>query len=93
LLKEGTVLIAGRMDEEGADSVSAMANVYLQAERRSPWKWNLILILQVLLCRLWMAFVSLRSVRGLMVFFPFLKLIIAHLATPDSAGGPHQLGV
>jgi hypothetical protein len=36
-----------------------------------------------LFCRAWMAFVSFRSVRGLIVFFPFLKFIIAHLATPD----------
>lgn len=30
-----------------------------------------------------MARVSFRKVRGLIVFFPFLKLMIAHLATPD----------
>jgi hypothetical protein len=29
------------------------------------------------------AFVSFREVRGLIVFFPFLKFIIAHLAIPD----------
>ena len=37
-----------------------------------------------LFCRSWMAFVSFRKVRGLIVFFPFLKFLIAHLATPDS---------
>jgi hypothetical protein len=31
-----------------------------------------------------MAFVSFRKVRGLIVFFPVLKLIIAHFAIPDS---------
>ena len=31
-----------------------------------------------LFCRLWIAFVSFRKVRGLMVFFPFLKFMIAH---------------
>jgi hypothetical protein len=36
-----------------------------------------------LFCRSWIALVSFRKVRGLMVFFPFLKFIIAHLATPD----------
>jgi hypothetical protein len=30
-----------------------------------------------------MAFVSFRKVRGLMVFLPFLKFMIADLATPD----------
>jgi len=30
-----------------------------------------------------MAFVSFRKVRGLIVFFPFLKFMIALLATPD----------
>jgi hypothetical protein len=29
-----------------------------------------------------MAFVSFRKVRGLIVFLPFLKFMIAHLATP-----------
>src|ERR1039457_1391826 len=36
-----------------------------------------------LFCRSRMAFVSFRKVRVLIVFFPLLKLIIAHLATPD----------
>jgi hypothetical protein len=30
-----------------------------------------------------MAFVSFRKVRGLIVFFPLLKLMIAHLAIAD----------
>ena len=30
-----------------------------------------------------MAVVSLRRLRGLMVFFPFLKLLMAHSAAPD----------
>ena len=37
----------------------------------------------VLFYRSWMTLVSFRKVRGLMVFLPFLKLMIAHLATPD----------
>jgi len=36
-----------------------------------------------LFCRSWMAFVSFRKVRGLIEFFPLLKLMIAHLATAD----------
>jgi hypothetical protein len=36
-----------------------------------------------LFCRMWIAFVSFRRVRGLMAFLPFLKFIIALLATPD----------
>ena len=36
-----------------------------------------------LFCRAWMAFVSFRKVRGLTVFLPFLKFMIADLATPD----------
>ena len=36
-----------------------------------------------LFCRSRMAFVSFRNVSGLMVFLPFLKFIIALLATPD----------
>jgi len=31
----------------------------------------------------WIAFISFRNVRGLMVFLPFLKFMIALLATPD----------
>jgi hypothetical protein len=30
-----------------------------------------------------MALVSFRKVRGLMVFLPFVKFMIAHRATPD----------
>jgi hypothetical protein len=37
----------------------------------------------LLFCRSRIARVSFRKVRGLMVFFPFLKFMIAHLATPD----------
>ena len=37
----------------------------------------------VLFCRSWIALFSFRKVRGLIVFFPFLKFMIAHLATPD----------
>src|SRR5262252_7535250 len=36
-----------------------------------------------LFCSSWMAMVSFRRVRGLMVFFPFLKCLIAHSATLD----------
>src|SRR5450755_1506249 len=36
-----------------------------------------------LFCKSWIALVSLRRVRGLMVFFPFLKLLMAHSATLD----------
>jgi len=34
-------------------------------------------------CNLWMAVVSFRKVRGLIVFLPFLKFMIADLATSD----------
>jgi hypothetical protein len=37
----------------------------------------------LLSCRSWTAFVSLRKVRGLIVFVPFLKFIVADLATRD----------
>jgi len=37
----------------------------------------------LLFCRLWMAFVSFRKVRGLIVFLPLLKFMIADLAIPD----------
>src|SRR6476661_235378 len=36
-----------------------------------------------LFCRSWIALFSFRRVRGLIVFFPFLKLLIAHSATRD----------
>jgi len=36
-----------------------------------------------LFCRRCMAFVSFRKVRGLIVFLPFLKFMIADLGTPD----------
>src|ERR1700692_1463494 len=36
-----------------------------------------------LFCSSWIAFISLRKVRGMIVFFPFLKFRIAHLATLD----------
>jgi len=41
------------------------------------------LVFTLLFCRLRIAFVSFRNVRGLMVFLPFLKFMIADLATPD----------
>jgi hypothetical protein len=34
-------------------------------------------------CKSWIALVSLMSVRGLIVLFPFLKFLIAHSATLD----------
>jgi hypothetical protein len=37
----------------------------------------------LLFCRSWIALVSFRKVRSLMVFLPFLKFMIADLATPD----------
>jgi hypothetical protein len=43
-----------------------------------------ISITHALFCKAWMAIVSFRKVRGLIVFLPFLKLLIALLATPDS---------
>src|SRR5438132_3273609 len=36
-----------------------------------------------LFCRSWIALTSFRRERGLIVFFPFLKLLIAHSASPD----------
>src|SRR4051794_10733626 len=39
--------------------------------------------LRFLFCKSWIALVSFRKVRVLMVFFPFLKFRIAHSATLD----------
>lgn len=42
--------------------------------------------LGLLFCRSQIARAGFRKVRGLIVFFPFLKFIIAYVATPDN---PH----
>src|SRR5437763_16766438 len=44
---------------------------------------TLFLILHFLFCRSWIALTSFRRERGLIVFFPFLKLLIAHSASLD----------
>ena len=50
----------------------------------------LLLIVHAVLCRSWMAFVSFRKVRGLIVFFPFLKF---HDCAPGNSGlAREQLG-
>ena len=43
----------------------------------------LVQFFSCLFCRPWIAFVSFRRVSGLIVFFPFLKCLIAHSATVD----------
>jgi hypothetical protein len=52
-------------------------------EEQSSQKPGQFQFFTFLFCRSWMALVSFRKVRGLMVFHPFLKFMIAHLAAPD----------